>query len=111
MIRAGADGGVRAAQLLKNAIKAEISPDLPDSCRIMVRIYADVFDLSAVLARANLVGKEARSFSKFTSSLTGAQDLFDFVDVDTKKGGAKSKIKGTSRSESIRSVSLSTDGI
>lgn len=104
MIKAGAEGGVRAAQILSDLIRTELSPDLPDNCRIMVRIYADVFSLSAVLARANLVGKEARSFSKFTSSFTRAQDLFDFVDVDAKMEGAKSKIKG--KSESIPPVSL-----
>lgn len=94
MIKAGAEGGVRAAQLLTDSIKADLPPDLQDNCRIMVRIYADVFSLSATLARANLVGKEARSFSKFTSSFTHAQDLFDFVDVDAKMEGAKPKIRG-----------------
>lgn len=96
LIKAGAEGGIRAAQLLSDSIKALLPLDLQDSCRIMVRIYADVFDLSATLARANLVGKEARSFSKFTSSFTLAQDLFDFVDVDAKNEGAKSKIRGKS---------------
>lgn len=109
MVRAGAEGGLRAAQLLNNAIKAELPPDIPDNCRIMVRIYANILDLSAVLARGDLVGKEARSLSMFTASFTRAQNLFDFVDVDAKKGGAKSKIKGTPRSKSIRPVSLSTD--
>lgn len=104
MIKASAEGGVRAAQLLSDSIRAELPPDLPDNCRIMVRIYADVFSLSATLARANLVGKEARSFSKFTSSFTQAQDLFDFVDVDAKMEGPKSKIRG--KSESIPPVSL-----
>lgn len=109
MVRAGAEGGVRAAQLLNNAIKAELPPDLLDDCRIMVRIYANIFDLSAILARANLVGKEARSFSKFTSSFTRAQDLFDFVDVNIKKEVIKPKIKG--KSELIRPILLSTNDI
>jgi hypothetical protein len=104
LIKAGAEGGVRAAQLLNDSIKAELPPDLPRYCRIMVRVYADIFSLSATLARANLVGKEARSFSKFTSSFTHAQDLFDFVDVDMKEEGARSKIRG--KSELIRPVSL-----
>ncbi|QGA14932.1 hypothetical protein EYB26_002588 [Talaromyces marneffei] len=93
LIRAGAEGGVRAARLLSHSIKALLPPDIPDSCPIMVRIYANVFSLSAALARANLIDKEARSFSKFASSFTHAQDLFDFVDVDTKNEGAKSKIR------------------
>lgn len=65
-----------------------------DSCRIMVRVYANILGLSKALARAGMVGHEARSLSPFTSSFTRAQDLFDFVDAAEKKEGSDFKIRG-----------------
>ncbi|EED21150.1 conserved hypothetical protein [Talaromyces stipitatus ATCC 10500] len=93
LIKAGTEGGVKAARLLSDSIKALLPPDLPDNCRIMVRIYANILGLSHTLARAQLVGQEARSYSGFTSSFTRAQDLFDFVDAGTQKEGADYKIR------------------
>lgn len=66
-----------------------------DQCRIMVRVYANILGLSKALARAGMVGHEARSLSPFTSSFTRAQDLFDFVDAAEKKEGSDFKIRGT----------------
>jgi hypothetical protein len=60
----------------------------------MVRVYANILGLSKVLARAGMVGHEARSLSPFTSSFTRAQDLFDFVDAAEKKEGSDFKIRG-----------------
>lgn len=65
-----------------------------DQCRIMVRVYANILGLSKALARAGMVGHEARSLSPFTSSFTRAQDLFDFVDAAEKKEGSDFKIRG-----------------
>lgn len=62
----------------------------------MVRIYANVLGLSKSLARAGLVGHEARSMAAFTSSFTRSEDLFDFVDAGDKKEGADHKIRGLS---------------
>jgi hypothetical protein len=47
----------------------------------MVRAYTNLAGLSKTLARAGLVGNEARSLSPFCSSFARAQDLFDFVDA------------------------------
>lgn len=60
----------------------------------MVRIYANVLGLSKSLARAGLVGHEARSLAHFTSSFTRSEDLFDYVDAGNKKEGADHKIRG-----------------
>lgn len=60
----------------------------------MVRIYANLSGLSKCLAKAGLVGQEARSLAPFTSSFTRAQDLFDFVDAGDKKETADFKIRG-----------------
>lgn len=61
----------------------------------MVRIYANILGLSKTLARSQLVGFEARSFSPFASSFTRAEDLFDYIDAGDKKEGADYKIRGT----------------
>lgn len=65
-----------------------------DQCRIMVRVYANILGLSKALARAGLIGHEARSFSPFTSAFNRAQDLFDFVDAAERKEGSDFKIRG-----------------
>lgn len=97
LIRAGADGGITAANLLSDYIKNYLQSNLggqADQCRIMVRIYANVLGLSKSLARVGLVGYEARSLSSFTSSFTRSEDLFDYVDAGDKKEGADHKIRG-----------------
>lgn len=95
LIRAGSDGGVQAARLLSDSIKTLLPPEIADNCRVMVRIYANVLGLSKTLARAHLLGHEARALSPFASSFTRAQDLFDYIDAGDKKEGADYKIRGT----------------
>ncbi|CRG89670.1 hypothetical protein PISL3812_06709 [Talaromyces islandicus] len=96
-IKAGASGGVSAAQnmnsVIKDMLQSRLSPSEVDQCRVMVRIYANLSGLSKSLAKAGLVGQEARSLAPFTSSFTRAQDLFDFVDAGDKKDGADFKIR------------------
>ncbi|KAL2816480.1 hypothetical protein BJX63DRAFT_137076 [Aspergillus granulosus] len=96
LIKAGAEGGVKAARLLNDSIKDLAHERLgieADQCRIMVRIYSNVLGLSRAMARQKLVGNEARSLSMFTSSFTRAQDLFDYIDAGDKKEGADYKIR------------------
>lgn len=45
------------------------------------------------MARAGLVGREARSFSTFTSSFTESYGLFDYVDT-AEDGRHLNKING-----------------
>lgn len=95
LIKAGADGGVRAANLLHAAIKDRLirfGRDA-DECRIMVRVYCNLAGLSRALARAGLSGNEARSLAPFSASFTRAQELFDFVDAGDKKENADFKIR------------------
>ncbi|KKK16269.1 hypothetical protein ARAM_003172 [Aspergillus rambellii] len=97
LIKAGVQGGVKAAQLLGDSIKELVHERLgsqADQCRIMVRVYANVLGLSKSLARTGLVGFEARSLSTFSSSFTRAQDLFDYTDAGDQKEGADCKIRG-----------------
>jgi hypothetical protein len=95
LIKAGAEGGVKAANLLNAAVKEWLlrsGHDVAD-CRIMVRIYTNLAGLSKALARAGLSGNEARSLAPFAASFTRAQDLFDFVDAGDKKENADFKIR------------------
>ncbi|RAQ45430.1 hypothetical protein AFGD_005775 [Aspergillus flavus] len=96
LVKAGAEGGMKAAQLLNDSIKELLNDQLgsqADQCRVMVRIYSNILGLSKTLARAGLVGNEARSLSPFASSFTRSQDLFDYIDAGDKKEGADYKIR------------------
>jgi hypothetical protein len=86
---------VRAANLLHDTIRDRLSRRGREyeNCKIMVRAYTNLAGLSKTLARAGLVGHEARSLSPFCSNFTRAQDLFDFVDAGDKKENADNKIR------------------
>lgn len=95
LVRANAEGGSNAAQMLNSCIR-ECLPTVvrnSDQCRIMVRIYANLAGLSKALSKAKLVGPEKRSLAPFAASFTRSQDLFDFIDADDKKEGADFKIR------------------
>ncbi|OKP09494.1 hypothetical protein PENSUB_5143 [Penicillium subrubescens] len=96
-IKAGAEGGIKAARELSDSVRELMHSTLgmqADQCRIMVRVYANMLGLSKTLARAGLCGHEARSLASFTSAFNRAQDLFDFVDAAEKKEGSDFKIRG-----------------
>ncbi|KAL4778548.1 hypothetical protein BJX76DRAFT_352533 [Aspergillus varians] len=98
LVQAGKTGGKQAAQLLRASI-ADLTRELLGNegpqCRIMVRIYSNMLKLSKSMARTGLVRNEARSFSKFAASFSGAEYLFDYVDTGESTGGANCKINET----------------
>ncbi|EOD51910.1 putative ccch zinc finger dna binding protein [Neofusicoccum parvum UCRNP2] len=94
LLSTGATGGIEAAQLLNDKIQEYLRRLSLDDCRIMVRIYCNLAGLSKTLARAKIVGFEARSLAPFTASFTRSRDLYDFVDAGDKKEGADFKIRG-----------------
>lgn len=103
-IKTGSDGGINAARELSDSVRELMHSSMgvqAEQCRIMVRVYANVLGLSKTLARAGLVGHEARSLSPFISSFNRAQDLFDFVDAAEKKEGSDFKIRGEHRCVSM----------
>lgn len=75
-------------------LESLLPPYEADQCQVMVRVYANLSGLSKALAKAGLVGQEARSLAPFSSSFTRAVDLCDFVDAGDKKDGADFKIRG-----------------
>jgi hypothetical protein len=96
-LKNSSEGGIDAARELSDSVRELMHSTMgvqAEQCQIMVRVYANVLGLSKALARAGLVGHEARSLSPFTSSFTRAQALFDFVDAAEKKEGSDYKIRG-----------------
>ncbi|MCJ1395847.1 hypothetical protein MMC18_008733 [Xylographa bjoerkii] len=102
LLKAGTEGGVEAACLLYEAVKAELR-SLDDGIstihagatewRVMVRVYAKFAGLSAALVRAGLQ-KSVNDLNNFAGGFTRGQPLFDFVDAGIEKEGADHKIRG-----------------
>jgi hypothetical protein len=96
-LKAGSDGGVNAARELSDSVNELMHLAIgaqADQCRVMVRIYTNMLGLSRVLARAGLLGNDARSIAPFSAAFNRAQELFDFVDAADKKEGSDFKIRG-----------------
>jgi len=92
------EGGMRAARMLNNAVEQYLV-DIPQvkDARIIVRVYADLTNLSKLLAKSKLTGLEKRSLAAFAAGFTRAIGLFDFVDALDEEG-TKLKIRGQSES-------------
>jgi hypothetical protein len=87
---------MRAARKLNDAIEKYVHQNVPQtlSRRVIVRIYADLTNLSKQLGRLKLTGLEKRSIASFTAGFTRAIGLFDFIDTLDEEG-TKFKIRGT----------------
>lgn len=94
LVRDKEEGGMRAARMLNDAIEKYIRESLPQfkDVRVIVRIYADLTNLSKQLAKAKLTGLEKRSLAPFSAAFTRAMHLFDFVDALDEEG-TKFKIR------------------
>lgn len=85
---------MRAARMLTDVIEKLLRehPQARDS-RVVVRIYADVTNLSKQLAKTKLIGLEKRSIMPFAAGFTRAMAYFDFVDALDEEG-TRFKIRG-----------------
>lgn len=88
---------MRAARMLNDAVEKYLHQSVPAArtARIVVKIYADLTNLSKNLAKTKLIGMEKRSVAPFSAGLTRAMSLFDFVDA-LDEDGCKFKISGKS---------------
>ncbi|KAI6793169.1 hypothetical protein KC332_g17270 [Hortaea werneckii] len=93
----GAEGGQKAAQLLKDNINRSLRWKGLEGCQIMVRVYANLVGLSKALAKEGLAGKEKRSLANFAASFTQSNDLFDYVDAGESENSASFKIRAMFR--------------
>ncbi|KAF1833744.1 hypothetical protein BDW02DRAFT_569726 [Decorospora gaudefroyi] len=94
LIREKEEGGMRAARMLNDAVEKYLQQSVPQArtARVIVRIYADLTNLSKQLAKSRLIGLEKRSISPFSAAFTRAISLFDFVDALDEEG-TKFKIR------------------
>ncbi|KAF2642823.1 hypothetical protein P280DRAFT_468135 [Massarina eburnea CBS 473.64] len=94
LVRDKEEGGMRAARMLNDAVEKHLRESLPQAkdSRIIVRIYADLTNLSKQLARSKIIGLEKRSICPFTAGFTRAINLFDFTDALDEEG-TKFKIR------------------
>lgn len=109
LIRDKEEGGMRAARMLHDAVEKYIRESLPEARdpRVIVRIYADLTNLSKQLAKSKLTGLEKRSLAPFAAGFTRAFNLFDFTDALDEEG-TKFKIRGTIRHSRYRIVRITT---
>lgn len=86
---------MRAARMMNDAVEKYLQQSVPEArtSRIVVRIYADLTNLSKQLAKSKLTGLEKRSLGAFSAAFTRAISSFDFVDALDKEG-TKFKIRG-----------------
>jgi hypothetical protein len=87
---------MRAARMMNDAVEKYLQQSVPEArnARIVVRIYADLTNLSKNLAKSKLTGLEKRSLGAFSAAFTRAISSFDFVDALDEEG-TKFKIRGT----------------
>lgn len=95
LIREKEEGGMRAARMLNDAVEKYINQSVPEArtSRVVVKIYADLTNLSKQLAKSKVTGLEKRSLAPFSAAFTRAISLFDFVDALDEEG-CKFKIRG-----------------
>ncbi|CAO2656000.1 Nn.00g048030.m01.CDS01 [Neocucurbitaria sp. VM-36] len=94
LIREKEEGGMHAARMLNDAVEKYLQQSVPEArtSRVIVRIYADLTNLSKQLAKSKVTGLEKRSIAPFSAAFTRAISLFDFVDALDEEG-TKFKIR------------------
>ncbi|KAH7028047.1 uncharacterized protein B0I36DRAFT_328511 [Microdochium trichocladiopsis] len=98
LVRAGEEGGSRAAVRLNDAVKNSLRRRGIDNCEIIIRVYADLVGLSKFLSRnGGQCGAEKRSLSSFVAGFNRSHGLTDFVDAGELKENADFKLKAMLR--------------
>lgn len=90
----GADGGSQAAQHLNHVVKQSLREKGLDNCDVMIRIYANLANLSRTLSKNGLATADKRSLSPFVANFNRSYGLTDFVDAGELKENADFKIRG-----------------
>ncbi|KAI0427835.1 hypothetical protein F5Y09DRAFT_314940 [Xylaria sp. FL1042] len=88
-----AEGGSKAAQHLNNVIKKSLQGKGLEHCDVMVRIYANLVNLSKILSKYGLATADKRSLSPFVANFNRSYGLMDFVDAGELKENADFKIR------------------
>ncbi|KAI1272607.1 hypothetical protein F5Y07DRAFT_288549 [Xylaria sp. FL0933] len=88
-----AEGGSKAAQHLNNVIKKSLQGKGLEHCDVMVRIYANLVNLSKTLSKYGLATADKRSLAPFVANFNRSYGLMDFVDAGELKENADFKIR------------------
>ncbi|KAF1912690.1 hypothetical protein BDU57DRAFT_374837 [Ampelomyces quisqualis] len=88
------EGGMRAARMLNDAVEQYLQKNVPAArtSRVVLRVFADLTNLSKQLAKSKLTGMEKRSIAPFAAAFTRAISFFDFIDTLDEEG-TKFKIR------------------
>ncbi|KXJ88518.1 hypothetical protein Micbo1qcDRAFT_138291 [Microdochium bolleyi] len=98
LVRAGEEGGSRAAVRLNEAVKNSLRRRGIENCEIIIRVYADLVGLSKFLSRnGRQCGAEKRSLAGFVAGFNRSHGLTDFVDAGELKETADFKLKAMLR--------------
>ncbi|KAJ8131384.1 hypothetical protein O1611_g2242 [Lasiodiplodia mahajangana] len=89
----GADGGSQAAQHLYKVVKTSLRGKGLDNCEVMIRVYANLANLSRTLSKNGLATADKRSLSPFVANFNRSYGLVDFVDAGELKENADFKIR------------------
>ncbi|KAI1108901.1 hypothetical protein F5Y14DRAFT_434369 [Nemania sp. NC0429] len=92
-LQSGADGGSMAAKYLNDAVEQSLRGKGIDNCEIMIRVYANLANLSRTLSRNGLATADKRSLSPFVASFNRAYGLTEFIDAGELKENADFKIR------------------
>ncbi|KAI0539411.1 hypothetical protein GGR58DRAFT_239005 [Xylaria digitata] len=92
-LQQGAEGGSRAAQYLNDVIKKSLHGKGLEHCDVMIRIYANLANLSRILSKYGLATPDKRSLSPFVANFNRSYGLMDFVDAGELKENADFKIR------------------
>ena len=85
---------MRTARMLNDAVEKFLKDHpVTRESRVLVRVYADMTNLSKHLAKTKVIGLEKRSLMPFAAGFTRALGGFDFMD-SLDEEGTRFKIRG-----------------
>lgn len=96
-MKAGLDGGKRAAGLLKQAVEEELRSSLPAVAhyvQVVIRVYANIKGLAKTYKETDILRQPA-FFDDFVRGFNMGDPTCDYVDAGNGKECSDEKIKGT----------------
>jgi hypothetical protein len=97
LIKAGLDGGKKAAGLLKQAVEEELRsshPGIAHHMQVVVRVYANLKGLAKTYKETEILPPSAW-FEDFVRGFNMGDPMCDYVDAGNGKECSDEKIKGT----------------
>jgi hypothetical protein len=95
-VKEGADGGKRAASLLKQAVEEELracDPSATHHVQVVVRVYANMKGLTKTYKEMDLL-PQSTTFEEFVRGFNMGDVMCDYVDAGNGKECSDAKVKG-----------------